>query len=822
MLRNNILVAFRNLWRNKVFSLINISGLAIGISAALVIYLVVEFQFSFEKFRKDGDRIYRVVSDMSFPGGEIFKNSGVPMPMANAVRSDLTGIETVTHFVVEYQLKVTVPAAGKEVPVVFKKQTGIVYADEYYFSMLDYDWIAGPGPAALKDPFRVVLTEDRAKVYFGNMNPADIPGQTILYNDTIPVIVSGIVKDPVEKATCFRFREFISLSTVMSTRLKDDFGGDEWTSINSASQLFVKLKPGVEPEQLNRQFAGLRKKFNKDNKESSEGTRNHLQPLSDLHFNPDYDSFEQPQAHKPILYGLLAVASFLLLLGGINFINLTTAQSARRAKEIGIRKTLGSSKAELVFQFLSETFLLTLMATVLSIVIMPWLLKIFSDFIPPEITFASIDQLHVWVFLAALVLMMTLLSGFYPALVLTRFKPVSVLKNQLREGSARSRSAWFRKTLTVTQFVIAQFLVIATLMVGRQINFSMNKDLGYAKEAIVYIHTPQDYHAVQEDHRRLVLSDKIRAIPGIDQVSLGGMPPASTSTSTTSMKVNNGKKTVELMVDILYADPGYFSIYKMRCVAGRFPAPSDTTREYLVNETFAREVGFANPAEAIGKSVELYHKTVPVAGVLADFHAKSTHAPIKPLAYSSERRSSYTIHLKLKSREGDPELWNRTLASVEKEYKALYPEHEFKYEFFSDTIAAFYKGEQNISRLLTWASGLCIFISCLGLLGLVIYTTNVRTKEIGVRKVLGASVVQIVTLLSKDLLLLVLVAFTIASPLAWLAMDHWLQDFAYRTRIDGWLFALAGLAMLLIALPTVSYQSVKAAMANPVKSLRTE
>jgi len=213
---------------------------------------------------------------------------------------------------------------------------------------------------------------------------------------------------------------------------------------------------------------------------------------------------------------------------------------------------------------------------------------------------------------------------------------------------------------------------------------------------------------------------------------------------------------------------------------------------------------------------------VPVVGVLADFHAKSTHAPIKPLAYSSERRSSYTIHLKLKSREGDPELWNRTLASVEKEYKALYPEHEFKYEFFSDTIAAFYKGEQNISRLLTWASGLCIFISCLGLLGLVIYTTNVRTKEIGVRKVLGASVVQIVTLLSKDLLLLVLVAFTIASPLAWLAMDHWLQDFAYRTRIDGWLFALAGLAMLLIALLTVSYQSVKAAMANPVKSLRTE
>ena len=822
MLKNYFMVASRNFWRNKVFSLINISGLAIGISAALVIYLVVQFEFSYERFRKDGDRIYRVVSDMTFPGGVIFKNSGVPMPTAKAVRTDLAGIETATHFVVESDLKVAVPVTGNQAPAVFKKQTGIVYADEFYFTLLEYDWIAGSNATALKDPFQVVLTEERAKTYFGNLAVAELPGRQIIYNDTITATVSGIVKDPVEKATSFRFKEFISLATVMTTRLKDDFGGDDWTSINSASQLFVKLKPGVTPFQVNRQFAGLRKKYSPGNKDGNESTRHHLQPLADIYYNADYDTFDQPHGHKPTLYGLLAVAAFLLLLGCINFINLTTAQSSRRAKEIGIRKTLGSSKGNLVMQFLSETFLLTLVSAILSIVLTPWLLRIFSDFIPPEITFSSVNQVHVWVFLSMLVIFMTLFSGFYPALVLTRFKPVSVLKNQVTEGSVQSRSAWFRKTLTVMQFVIAQFLVIATLVVSQQIRFSQDKDLGYKKEAIVFIHTPWNFNSSREDNRRLILLEKIRAIPGIETASLGGAAPASTSTSSTGIKVNNGKKNVEMMVELLYADPGYFGIYQMKLVAGKFPEPADTTKEFLVNETFAKEAGFANPADAVGVFVDKYHTKIPIVGVLKDFHTKSTHDPIKPLAYSSAQKSSYVIHMALKSQDSSPGRWKQSLAKVEKDYKELYPDHDFNYEFFDETIAAFYKREQNIARLLMWASGLCIFISCLGLLGLVIYTTNTRTKEIGVRKVLGASVTQIVYLLSKDLVSLVLIAFVIAAPLAWLAMNSWLQDFAYRTPVSWWLFAGCGISMLLLAVFVLSFRTVMAAMANPVNSLRTE
>jgi hypothetical protein len=549
-----------------------------------------------------------------------------------------------------------------------------------------------------------------------------------------------------------------------------------------------------------------------------------LQSINDIHFNADYGSFDNVgrQAHKPTLYGLLAVALFLLLLGCINFINLTTAQSAQRAKEVGIRKTLGSGKRELIFQFLSETFLLTLIATILSIALLPWLLKIFSDFIPPEINFNSIDQPHVWIFLLLLVLVMTAFSGFYPAVILTKFKPVTVLKNQLHATTSKSRKAWLRRSLTVTQFVIAQFLVIATLVVSKQINYSLSKDLGYKKDAIVYFRTPWNFFSDKEDNRRFALIEKIKAIPQIDKISLGSNSPAHFGSSSSTLKVDNGKKEIELMVETINADPVYYDIYKLKLAAGKLPEQSDTVKEYLINETYAKELGFANPRDAVGKFVNRDNKKMPIVGVLKDFHTKSTHDPIKPLAFSSARKQSFAVHIALRSQAGSPGSWKEGLAKIEKEFKILYPDNDFTYVFFDATIAAFYKREQDISRLLKWSAGLCIFISCLGLLGLVIYITNTRTKEIGVRKVLGASVVQIVSLLSKDLLSLVLVAFVIATPLAWLAMNNWLQDFAYRTNISWWVFAACGISMLTIALILLSIRTVRAALTNPVKSLRTE
>jgi ABC-type lipoprotein release transport system permease subunit len=820
MFKNYFKIAFRNFRKNKVFSLINISGLAIAISTSLVIYLIVQFEFSFEKSRKDADRIYRVVTNVTSLG-KLYKSGYAAMFMANAVRTDLPEAELATYFIIDEfgELKVAVPHSDSKPPTVFKKQTDIVYADEYYFSVFECEWLAGSKQTALKEPFQVVLTEEKARTYFGNLAPTDIIGKKLIFHDTITTTVTGIVRDPVDKATDLNFKEYISLATVMNTNLQYWIGFDGFNDM----QLFVKLKPGTKPEQLDAKFEGLRKKYSKQNPLWKDKVTNQLQPLTDIHFNADYGAFYHRQAHKPTLYGLMSVAAFLLLLGCINFINLTTAQATQRSKEIGIRKILGSSKKNLIFQFLIETFILTLIATIISIIIMPWLLTIFKDFIPPEISTVSLNQVHIWVFLAILIFLMTILSGLYPSMVLTKFKPIIVLKNQMNTNSAQTRKAWFRKSLTVTQFVIAQFLVIATLVVSKQINYSINKDLGYKKDAIVFIYMPYNTFSNKEDERRFVFFEKLKSIPGIEKVSLGGDPPANRNLSGSGTKMHNGANEIELMVEGQWADSAYFDIYKIKLVAGKIYGQNDTLPKYLVNEAFARAYGYVNPGDIVGQYIEESEtRKVPIVGVLKDFQIRSTHEPIKPYMYQNYRKGCYTIHLALKPESGSPGQWKATFAKVEKEYRKLYPDDDFNIIFFDQTIASFYKTEQDTSRLLNWSAALCIFISCLGLLGLVIFTTNSRTKEIGVRKVLGASVTQIVTLLSKDLVSLVVVAFVIAAPLAWLAMNKWLQDFVYRTQISWWIFVVCGISMLLIALFVLSIRTIGAAMANPVKSLRTE
>ncbi len=821
MFKNYITVAFRNLQRNKIFSLINIAGLAIGISASLVIYLIVQHEFSFDTFRKDRMLIYRVVSKIEFPDLTLH-NSGVPVPTIKAARNEVTGLEVITHFIIADPVKVSVPTAGTQSTAAFKKQPGLVYADEEYFKLFQYDWLAGSPQVAMKDPFHVVLSESRAKTYFSSLTPKDIIGKIIIYNDSIKATVTGVVKD-IKQPTDFAFHEFISRATVENTGLKNHWNWEEWGSINSNSQCYLKLKAGTSPLQIEKQLVNLRNKYRERRPEepAKDDTHHYLQPLSDIHFNPDYDAMNQRRANKPTLYGLLSVAAFLLLLGCINFINLTTAHASSRAKEIGIRKTLGSGKKQLVAQFLIETLFLTTLAAILSVVITPALLNIFGDFIPPGVSFGSFTQGHVWIFLPVLILVVTFLSGFYPTLVLTGFKPVTVMKNQAFGGTAQTRKAWLRKTLTVTQFVIAQFLVIATIVVGKQIHYSVSKELGYKKDAIVQVRLPWNFFSEQKDNRRFVLLDKLKAVPGIEKISLAGSAPASNSTSTTTMKFKKGDKIIETMVEVKYADTSYFDLFNMKLLAGKNLQPSDTTKEFVINETYARFLGFDKPADAVGQFIER-DNNVPVTGVIRDFHTKSTHEPIKPLAYSAATDRSYTLHLALNPNDGNNGLWKETLSKVEKEYMALYPENDFEYNFYDESIRDFYKTEQNISRLLKWSAGLCIFISCLGLLGLVMYITNTRTKEIGVRKVLGASVAQIVSLLSKDFLTLVVVAFLITLPVAWWVMNNWLQDFVYRTSLSWWVFAATVVGMLAIAMLILSARTIKSAVANPVKSLRTE
>lgn len=813
MFKNYLLSAFRNFRRNKFFSLINISGLAVGISASLVIYLIVHYEFSYDKHHKDGERIYRVVTNMHFPGQD-FKNSGVPGPLPAALRSEITGVEASTYFWRAKETKVTVPGkAGNN--SVFRKQKDIIYADDQYFGFIKYKWLVGSPLNALSEPNRVVLTESRVKQYFSFADMKEAVGQTIIYDDSVNAVVSGIVKDP-EEITDLVSKEFISLPTYIES-LKSNEGWEKWGSVSSSSQFLIKLKKGVDPKSINRQLAAVRNKHKKD---AYLSTDHFLQPLSDIHFNPDFDAFDQRKGHKPTLYGLLAVAAFLLLLGCINFINLTTAQTAQRAKEIGVRKTMGSTKSNLIAQFLTETFLLTVAATILSIVLIPWILKIFSDFIPPGLNLQMIGQPVIIGFIIVLVLTVSLFSGFYPALILSKYRPVTVLKNVAFANSSQDRRVWIRKTLTVSQFVIAQFFIMATIVVGKQIKFSLDRDMGFKKDAIITFSTHYDFK--NEGSKQAVLRDKLRAIPGIENLSLSQEPPASNNYSITTLKYNNNREEKETTVQEMQVDTAYFGLYKMKLLAGRSLEMSDTVKEYVINETYAKLLGFKNPADVIGQILNHgENKKVPVVGVIADFQTGSTHSAIPPLAFTCQMKRHCGFHIALPEKAG-ADAWTSTIAEIGKKFKEVYPEEDFKYSFFDEDIAKFYKKEQDISRLLNWSTGLAVFISCLGLLGLVIYTTTQRVKEIGVRKVLGASVSQIVTLFSKDFLRLVMLAFMIAAPLAWWAMNKWLEDFAFRTAISWWVFVLSGVMMLLIALLTLSLQTFRSATVNPVKSLRTE
>ncbi len=811
MFKNYLLSAFRSFGRNKVFSLINIMGLAIGISASLVIYLIVHYEFSYEKFHKDRDRIYRIVTNMHFPDQD-FKNSGVPGPLPASVRSEVTGIESSTLFVLAAETKVQIPTKHENNGM-FRKQKAIALIDDQYFNFINYDWTAGSPVNAMNEPNKVVLTESRAREYFSFHDIKEVIGQTIIYDDTITATVSGIVKD-LDEVTDLVSKEFVSLPTFIN-QLKQNNGWDEWGSVTSATQFLIKLKKGVNATSINNQLAAIRKKHEK---EAYLATEHFLQPLSDIHFNSDFDAFDQREGHKPTLYGLLVVAAFLLILGCINFINLTTAQASQRAKEIGVRKTMGSTKKNLITQFLTETFLLTSVATLLSVVLTPLILEIFSGFIPPGLSIKMARQPEIIGFIILMVLVVSLFSGFYPALVLSKFKPVTVLKNVAYSNTAQSRRVWIRKTLTVSQFIIAQFFIIATLVVGQQIRYSLNKDMGFKKDAIVNFNAPFNFFS--PDNKQFVLLQKLKAIPGISKISLAGAPPAYAGTNSTTMKFKKDGKDIETTVEVKQADTNFFSLYNMKLAAGRNLFASDTTKEYVINETYARFLGYTDPSKIVGESIDRSGRLIPIVGVIKDFNSKSLHKQIAPLAFTANQKTDHFFHILLAG--NNPERWKATMKLVEKEWKQFYPDDEFNYKYYDELITFFYKKEKDVSRLLNWSTALAVFISCLGLLGLVIYTTTQRVKEIGVRKVLGASVSQIVALLSKDFLILVMFAFIIAAPLAWWAMNKWLEDFAYRTNIGWWVFAFCGISMLFIALLTLSIQTIRSAMANPVKSLRTE
>lgn len=822
MIKRIFKTAFRHLWTHKAFSVINAFGLSVGISAALVIFLMVHYEFRFDRFGERGKDVYRVVMDFKFSGME-GHSAAVPAPLASAIAQEMPGViltVPIFHLQGDGTTGVTVPAEDHAQPAVFKKQQDVVFTNPQYFSLWPYAWIAGSRTAALGSPFSVVLTESRAAQYFPQLPPAAVVGKALIYNEgsanALRVRVTGIVRDLAGPST-LSGKEFISLRTLDHSGLRDNFMMDTWDDWMANSTLYLKLAAGTPRAHAEKQLGALFTRYRR-NTDSSQQIHLVLQPLKDVHMDSRYQGPGQRTAHKASLYGLLALAGVLLLLGCINFINLQTAQASRRAREIGIKKALGSSRKQLAMDCLGEAFLITLIATLLSLLFTPVLFRAFASFLPPGLDFQPGSESSLWLFLLGLTLLISLGAGLYPAFVLSAYRPVTVLKGQPVAGEGRAGGAWLRKALTLSQFTIAQFFVIATFMVGRQIHFVMSKDLGFRREGILTFSVPSTDSLPQ---RQMRLLQTVKALPGVQAASMGFVSPAEEGASFTNISYQAGREEIKFPVQIRWGDTGYLGLYHIPLVAGRNVRQSDTIREFIINETYARMLGFPHPEDALGQSLRFNQRDVPIVGVMRDFHEQSLHNTIGPMVFSCFNQRSSMLHVALRPQQQSAVPWSATIAQLADNYKHIYPESDFSFSFYDETIARFYAQEQRMSTLLEWATGLAIFISCLGLLGLATFIAESRTREIGIRKLLGASVSRIVALLSKDFLVIAGLAFLIAVPAGWWATHRWLEGFAYKATLSWWLFALSGLTMMLVTAATLGLQTIKAASANPVKSLRT-
>lgn len=811
MIYKDLAFALRNLRRNKLLAFINVFGLAIGISACLVIFLIAAYEMSFDTFQPDKDRIYRVYSH--FSGNYDNINHGVSTGIAAAMRANFTGLDAVSNFHT-FHGKVEVPNPPAESKT-FESHNKIIIADPDYFEVLGcYEWIIGNPQQSLSEPFKVVLTESKARLYFGDVDLSTVIGKEVDYNDSLEVSVSGIVKD-IKKRTDFDFTDFISFATIEKSWLNGRISLNDWSGTTSSSQLFIKLSPGTTRAKIEEQIPGLLKLYKEHNKGGGLIITPTLQPLADIHFNPEVGVFDSSRSivEKGTLQVMMLVAGLLLLIAVINFINLETAQASRRAREVGVRKVLGSSRAKLIARFLLETTILCFFAMILSVVFSFFALRFFSTYMPEGLEFDLSDP-PIVLFLVGCPLAVALLAGLYPALVLSSYQPALALKNLAHGQTGTSRSLFVRKGLTVLQFSFAQIFIVGTIAIGLQIHYMLNKDLGFSLDSIIYFSTPSRESAGS----RQALKNELLQISEIEMLSVQQAPPISGGWSSREMEYDNGKEIITHQVYLKPGDTSFLRLYNIPLLAGRNVVPVDTSNEYIINETYMRALGFTNPFDALGKTLD---KKFTIVGVVSDFHTQSLQTEIKPTAILY-RSDGHSFGIKLSTPHQKVSDLDPAIKKIEAAWKKIYPEEKFNYQFLSESVKNFYRTEQRVGTLVRTATGIAILISCLGLFGLSSFTVIQRTKEIGIRKVLGATVNSILVLLSWDFLKLVIIAFIVSVPVAWYLADEWLQKFAYHTDLTAWIFIASGLVSVAVALMTISLRTVDAAKADPVKALRYE
>ena len=813
MFRNYFKIAWRILPRNKVYAIANILGLSLGICACISIYVITSYELSFDTFHPGKEHIYRVMGDVTESSGEKLHFARIPVPVSQTIRREVSGIESVAG-IIPYNARISIPGDrigiknfNSRIENTHFITTGI--AEPQYFQIFNYKWLAGNAATALTDPFTVVLSENKAHQYFGNEAPDKIIGKQIIYDDSLTVLVTGIVKD-WDKNTDLGFTDFISFATLQSSFLRNNFSSNSWAQGDMASWVFAKLSPGIDP-------SGLKDQMNISVKKNA-GPAVKLalwpEPLADIHFNADVIENPIRTAHLPTLYSLMAIALFILILAVINFINLSTAQSILRAKEVGIRKVLGSGRINLAVRFLGETFLLVLMAALLAVCMVNPVLLAFSTFIPDGVSFHLFES-STLIILLTITFVTTLFAGIYPAKVLSSYLPALSLKGM---GSQKPGGQWFlRRGLIVFQFAVSLIFIIGSIVITKQLRYTREKDLGFNSNAIIIVESPGGDSLTKV----AVLAEKIKHIPGVSNVARQWLSPMTENSRGMKLKFK-GTDERTLGVAQVAGDENFIPLYEIKLLAGRNLEKTDTVNEFVINESLSRFMGDKNPQESLGKMLYWNDKSYPVAGVVADFHTSSLHDPITPLCIINRPEREGGIAIKLSSKGIPVAAVKSILSKISQVWKQIYPGTNFNYKFYDESLASLYEKDKQTATLMNAAMLVAIFISCIGLFGLVLFTAETRAKEISIRKILGASVAGITIMLTKDFVKLVIISLFIAAPIGWYFMNSWLNGFAYRVRISGWIFVIAGAVALLIALFTTGFHAIKAAFANPVKNLRRE
>ncbi|MFB6454069.1 ABC transporter permease [Chitinophaga sp. Hz27] len=791
MVKNYLRIVWRNMQRNKTYSIINITGLAMGVTCAILIFCLINYHYSFDNYHPDKARIYRVVSETRFDN-QLDPGPSAPSPMANILRQEYAFTDAVAMRSTRSAMLVTTTQVGDASKFKFRG----AYIQPDYFKIFDIPMLNGRQPV-LTEPNTALVTKNVADKIYPGQDPV---GKPLVVNNNVVYTIAGVLKDvPVNTDN----QEEIYLPFENLHRLSPGFVNDSnWNTLSTSMQCYLKVKPGVREADVDNQLKGLVNKYY--SKEDAKLFHYFLQPLSERHFDSRFNGV----IDKRYLTGLALIGILLIVTACINFVNLATAQSIRRSKEVGVRKALGGSHWQMLWQFLFETAGIVGIAMVVgcigAMLSLPYLNQLFSVTINMDsrlvLTLAS--------FAIGLFILTSLLAGFYPGWLLSRFKPVEALKGKVVAPGGRSFN--IRRGLVVVQFVVVQFMIISTLVVARQMYYAINADLGFKKDGILLL----DLRGAKESSN-VALKNRLLQIPGVTDVSLCYTPPLSDNNNYSDVKYNNSPVSEAWQVNTKNGDEHYLSMFDIKLVAGRNFYPNDTN-SVMVNEMFVKKLRIARPADILGKRIQMEGRFLDVVGVVKNFNNLSLHHGIDPVRISYQPDNFTGCAIKIK--QGNLHV----IDDIKKVYSAIYPEQLIEYGFMDDAITQLYDVETMMMKLIRIFAVIAILIGCIGLLGLVSFQAVQKRKEIGVRRVLGATVSSILWLFGREFARLIVIAFVIAAPFAAMVMSKWLQSYAYSIHLGPADFLLPACITAVIALITVWYTSYSAASMNPVKSIKTE